>query len=237
MSRGRKRKSDKGLFAPESMKRAVEDVLVNKYSLRKAAERNSVKHQTLARYVKKSQQNLNGTELSFKPYFNTRRIFSDEQEEMLKEYVLKCSQMCYGKSTKDVRQLAYELGLQNKINMPEQWLKNKTAGIDWLKGFLNRHPELSVRQPEGCSLSRATSFNRHNVETFFSNLEEVLKRHDGFLNGTRIFNLDETSTTTVQKSSKIVAQKGIKQINKVTSGERGVLVTTCCIVGAAGLFT
>jgi hypothetical protein len=57
LSRGRKRKSEKGLFSAESMKKAVEDVTKHKLSLKKAAEKNNVKHQTLARYVKITQNN------------------------------------------------------------------------------------------------------------------------------------------------------------------------------------
>jgi hypothetical protein len=41
-------------------------------------------------------------------------------------------------------------------------------------------------------------------------------------------------TTTVHKPKKIVAQKGVKQVNTCSSGERGILVTTCCIVSASG---
>ncbi|KAJ8957110.1 hypothetical protein NQ318_007325 [Aromia moschata] len=41
---------------------------------------------------------------------------------------------------------------------------------------------------------------------------------------------------TVQKFLKVLAVKGSKQVNKVTSGERGTLVTTCCIVNATGQY-
>ncbi|XP_050506003.1 uncharacterized protein LOC126884188 [Diabrotica virgifera virgifera] len=215
------------------MKGAVADVLKHNFSLRIAAERSGIKHQTLARYVKKAKEALNDV-LLHKPHYDTRRVLNNEQELLLKNYIIQCSKMCYGKSTKDVEQLAYELCLHNKIHMPQKWEEMKSAGLDWLHGFKKRYPELSIRQPEGCSLSRATSFNRSNVDAFFRNLEEVLKRFDGFSEGTRIFNLDETSTTTVQKSSKILAPKGVNQINKITSGERGILVTTCCIITSTG---
>lgn len=46
--------------------------------------------------------------------------------------------------------------------------------------------------------------------------------------------MDETATTTVQKSSKVVAVKGSKQVCKASSSERGVLVTTCCTISASG---
>lgn len=62
-----------------------------------------------------------------------------------------------------------------------------------------------------------------------------MKRNSAFADGTRIFNLDDTSTKTVQKPQKVIAPKGRKNIGKVTSGERGTLVTTCCIISASGI--
>lgn len=61
-----------------------------------------------------------------------------------------------------------------------------------------------------------------------------MQTEPNFGNGTKIFNLDETSTMTVQKSRKVLAVRGQKQLRKVTSAEKGTLVTTCYIVNALG---
>lgn len=240
MSRGRKRKSQKGTFSEEDMRRAVRQVLVGeggiKLSLRKAAAQNRVSFQTLQRYVKKEQNKTNSdVQLPMKSNYKHRLVFSDEEEKDLVNYVIKCSKMCYGKSTKDTRLLAYEMAKINSKKIPLSWEKNKSAGIDWLQGFLKRHNnELSIRQPEGCSLSRASSFNEYNVNLFFDNLEVAYSRSKKFCDGTRIYNLDETGTTTVQKPKKVLSSKGTKQVSQCTSGERGVLITTCCIISATG---
>lgn len=144
--------------------------------------------------------------------------------------------MCYGKTRKDLRILAFEVADANKFNIPEKWKINKRAGMEWLLGFMSRNPELSVRQLESCSLSRATSFNKNIVGQFFANLESIYQRSKHFADGTRIYNLDETATTTVQKPRKVVTKKGIKRVSSATSGERGILVTTCCTVNATGSF-
>lgn len=134
---------------------------------------------------------------------------------------------------KECRTIAYECAKKNNIKIPKSWETNKMAGKDWLMAFRRRH-NLTLRKPEPCSLARATSFNRHNVDKFYNNLEKLINRHSAFADGTRIFNLDETSTNTVQKPPKIIAPKGKKCIGKVTSAERGTLVTTCCIICANG---
>lgn len=99
---------------------------------------------------------------------------------------------------------------------------------------MKRHPELSIRTPEGCSLARASAFNKHSVNTFYDKLEECLRRHPSFADGSRVGNLDETSTSTVQNMRRIISPKGVKQVHKVKSAERGVSVTTCCLATAFG---
>lgn len=135
-----------------------------------------------------------------------------------------------------VENLAYEMAVENKKEILGKWHDDKMAWLKWSRGFRERHDQLSLRTPEGCSLSRATSFNRHNVSVFYENLKTIYTRSSNFADGRRIFNLVETGTVTVQKPQKVVAVKGVKQVNKVTSGERGTLVTTCCIINATGQY-
>ena len=187
------------------------------------------------RYVKKQKDADPSTEVRMTPNYASRQIFTASQEKMLSEYLLKCSKMCYGKSTRDLRDLAYEIAQINNISMPTSWHVHKAAGVDWMRAFLKRNKELSIRQPEGCSLSRMTSFNKHNVSIFFDNLDDVLNRTVSFADGSRIWNLDETSTSTVvNKCRKIIGGKGVKSLNVATAGEKGTLVTTCCFINAMG---
>lgn len=95
------------------------------------------------------------------------------------------------------------------------------AGEDWLSSFLKRNINLLIRKRKATNLARATSFNRTNVALFFNNLKEILDRllllfHD-------IWNMDETGITTVQTPDKVIARRGVKQIRRMTSGERGTL--------------
>lgn len=74
------------------------------------------------------------------------------------------------------------------------------------------------------------------MKIFFSKLKEVYERCQSFADGTRVFNLDESSTSTVQSPKNVIAQRGTKQVSQTTSFERGTLVTTCCIINALGSF-
>lgn len=109
---------------------------------------------------------------------------------------------------------------------------NQTAGSDWLGVFLKCHQILAIRTAEATSLSHSTSFNKNNVAEFFNNLREVFERYHFSAND--VYNVDETGVTTVQKPTKVVVGCGTKQAGKMTSAERGSVVTMCCAVNATG---
>ncbi|XP_046404921.1 uncharacterized protein LOC124170242 isoform X2 [Ischnura elegans] len=236
--RNRIRKSHIGSFTDGEMRAAVHLVLHENYSIRKAAKECNVNYVTLSRYVskqKKASDEGTGEHVRMTPKYQSRLIFTAEQEKCLADYLITCSKLCYGQSTRNTRELAYEMAVVNSIQVPKNWHDDSAAGLDWLRLFLKRNPNLSIRQPENCSLSRCTSFNAHTVKTFFDNLGAALRRSECFGDGSRIWNLDETGTSTVvNKSAKVIAEKGSKGVNNVTAGERGTLVTTCCFVSASG---
>ncbi|KAJ8940591.1 hypothetical protein NQ314_010669 [Rhamnusium bicolor] len=86
----------------------------------------------------------------------------------------------------ECRQVAYEMAKTNNVKVIEKWHDTGFAGIKWLYNFRKRHPRLSLRTSEGCSLSRATSFNRHNVNMFYDKLHDVMMREPAFAYGTRV---------------------------------------------------
>jgi len=72
--------------------------------------------------------------------------------------------------------LAYQLAVRNEIK--NRFCKrNEKAGRKWLKNFLCRHPQISVRTPEGLSLSRASGFTPESEAQFFLDLRTRYVRH------------------------------------------------------------
>lgn len=254
MPRTYKRKTNIGLAPADVMERAVREVLVKGRPCRTVAGEFDLSHVTLRRYVKKARERIqerpndNNNNANYlhdatvqpEPYkllervgyFNNRNVFTAEQENLLVNYLQKAAAMYFGLCTKEVRKLAYEYAKKLGNKIPNSWSDNEQAGVDWLNGFLKRNPGLTLRTPEATSLSRATSFNRHNVNQFFDNLYRVVER-DSFT-AAQIWNVDETGCTTVQKPDKVVAKTGVKQVGAIVSAERGQLVTVCCAVNALG---
>lgn len=234
MPRNRIRKTNIGLHTEEQMSNALK-LISDGRTIRSVAKSTAIPYTTLYRYHVKSTKNPDPAKpVRLTPNYAVHKIFTDAEEKEIVDYIIKCSQMFYGLTVTDVRSLVYEVALLNNKKVPEKWHETKLAGVEYLYNLRKRDNRLSLRTPEGCSLSRATSFNRHNVGLFFDNLENVMSRQSVFGNGTRVFNLDETNTMTVQKNAKVLAAKGQRQVSKVTSAERGTLTTTCYIVSALG---
>ena len=225
-----------GRTAPETMKQAVSEVIGGK-SCRTVAREFDVKRSTLQRYIKLQRSHIAvandaAPEVVYKPNYENARVLSNEDEQLLADYLLRSSQLNYGLTIRDCRQLAFQFAKANKKRYPSSWDLKEVVGVEWFRLFMKRHPHLAVRTPEGTSLSRATSFNKKNVSDFFDNLHVVLDKYK--FEPQNIFNIDESGLTTVQKPGRIIAEKELKQVSKMTSAERGTLITICAAINAIG---
>lgn len=159
-------------------------------------------------------------------------MFEPEQENLLVQYLKKASDIYFGLTPKKVRRFAYTYAVACNRKIPPSWADREIAGVDWFSCFMKRNKSLSIRSAQSTSLARATSFNRTNVEAFFKNLTTVMKRLK--IGPSDIWNIDETGVTTVHKPNRVVGRKGFRQIGRITSAERGTLVTVAVAVNAAG---
>ena len=187
MVRNRKRKTDRGSLTEETMKEAVDLVLKDGLPIRVAADMKGVARNTLHTYVKKCKNNPDSNNVMMMPNYACRKNFTDQEEEIIGDYAIRCSQMNFGLNKFDFRKLVYEVALKNDEKIPDNWHRDKSAGSDWYQGFMKRNPSLSLRKPESCSLTRATSFNKHNVQVFFSKLKAVFERNPTFANRLRLY--------------------------------------------------
>ena len=115
--------------------------------------------------------------------------------------------------------------------VPQSLKDNRKAGRQWWAGFKQRY-NLSVRSPEPTLIGRATAFNKHVVSEYFSNLAKVMDKRK--FTPDRVFNLNETGVTTVQKPKRVVTTTETKNVGSATSAECGELVTAVYAICAAG---
>ncbi|CAG9133859.1 unnamed protein product [Plutella xylostella] len=228
MPRVRVRKTLRAQIDLLQYKNAYEEVKAG-YSLRTAAEKHGVNHCSLLRYVRKRDAS-GGEENQDMGYNAHNRVFNEQQERDLSKYLIRCADIYFGLTKKDVLKLAYELTIKYNLERPRTWDDKLVAGEEWFR--MKRNPELSVRAAQATSLSRATSFNKSNVDAFYDNLTIVMDR-DNF-GPQDIYNTDETGITTVQKPNRVVARRCARQVGSVTSAERGTLVTVAFAWNAIG---
>lgn len=226
MVRNYKRKTEQKKWSIEDMRAAIEAVRNDSKSLRGAATTYGIPRPTLQRHLK-DKVKTPGLLGRF------RTVFDEEFEHQLVDHCLAMQKRFYGLSLKNLRKLAYDLADRNKLSHPFSVVE-KMAGKDWVASFVRRHSELSLREPEATSLSRATGFNRVQVNRFFELLKEEKLKYNYC--GDNIYNVDETGVSSVHKPGKIIAAKGQKQVDKMVSGERGKNITVVCCVSATGRY-
>lgn len=237
MPRNRQRKTQIGLTTEGDMKLAVMDVLNGGLSAKAAAIRYNIPRTTLRRYLQKCRDhNINLEEPVFPrmcPNYKVRKIFTEEEEAELVKYLIQCSKLHHGLPPSAAKKLAYDMAKANDKTIPESWNRDQCAGKEWFTAFLKRNPTVSLRTAESTSIARSIAFNKPTVYKFYDELTSLYEKHPS-LGPNKIYNVDETALTTVQGSSKVIAEKGQRQVGQVTSSERGTLVTMCGAINALG---
>lgn len=64
-----------------------------------------------------------------------KRVYTDEEEQLLVQYLQDAANMHYGLTLKQVRCFAYEYAIRNNKKVEISWEVNKCAGEQWLRDF------------------------------------------------------------------------------------------------------
>lgn len=227
MVRTYKKKSARGQYGDGKLTDALEAVK-NGVPLIRVAKDYGIPARTLRRH-RDSKVNQPGT-VHLGRY---NQCLPRHVEQELHDHIQTMERSMYGLRVDDVRRLAFEVAEYYHLKHPFNMISQK-AGRDWLNGFFSRFGDLSIQTPQATNLSRAVGFNKPKVQQFFTLYKEVLQQRQ-FL-PSQIWNMDETGITNVHKPGKIIASKGVKQVSKMTSGERGATVTVICAMSASGTF-
>lgn len=224
MPRTHIRTTAKASWTDEQLQAAL-DAIRRGEKIRAVGRRFNIHEATLRKRLK--------TGLAGGPAMGKKAVFKNFQEEEICSHLLHLAKLFYGVTLTELRRMAFEYAEQNKIK--HNFNKTtKLAGKDWAQGFLKRNPQLSLRKPEATSINRILAFNKEAVKKFFTNLETVMDKYK--FPASRIFNVDETGISTVQKPPSIIGPKGQKQVGSATSLERGRNITVCCAMSATGMF-
>jgi len=158
---------------PERTNAAIEAIRNKEMGSYKASRVFNVPQKTLEGYVKDRQKSSSET---VKTKLGRKQVLHCEEENDLAEHCLLMERKFLGLTMADVMRLAYQLAVRHGIKN-QFWKRNERARRKWLKNFLCRHPQISVRTPEGLSLSRARGFTPESVTQFFLNLRTRNEHH------------------------------------------------------------
>jgi hypothetical protein len=146
------------------MRRAIDEVTGGHMGHKEASVTFGVPQTTLERKIKCAKKNpYQKLKVSFGP---KQTVFSTSEEEELVIYLKKMGGRLFGLTSKELRNLAFQLADKNGKHHPFDKEKEE-AGMEWFRGFMKRHPDLSLRKPESTSAARVMGFKKVAVTKFF----------------------------------------------------------------------
>ena len=212
-----------------NMKCAIQEFMTTKCQLRTIARAWQVPKSTLERRVK-------GKVIGHTHLLGKTTYFTKAQELQLEQFLLDMARRGFPLTERDVRYLAYQFALKNSLTCLDKFCaKTEMTGYYWLKGFLSRHPMLSVKKPEGLSAARASAMNKPVVNNWFNNYEKLLSDLNIKELPSHVWNLDESGFQDYFVPHGAVGESGAPLYN-VTGGEKGEHVTVLPVFNAIGEF-
>ncbi|XP_060557384.1 uncharacterized protein LOC132717830 [Ruditapes philippinarum] len=206
------------------MKMAISAVKQNKMKIRKAAAEYCVPKSTLSDRIRgRYETSVKGPSRQITP----------EEEAGLVNYLLHMANQGFPLNRQMTR--AYIQTIVKRSGRTTLFNLDKGPSNQWLKKFIQRHPELSERKPENSDKARCSMSNRKVMADFFVLLDDILGKYGVKDKPSQIFNCDETgfSGRETARSKVIGPKKGHVFRRRVTTTDH---ITAHLCVCADGRF-
>jgi hypothetical protein len=210
MRQGRSRKK----YKKEDAKKALQHVQAKDLTVAQASALYKIPVSTLNRWVAEGGARI----------VKEKTVLTALEEERLVRYMLRMSEMGLGLRPVDVCAAVLELA----ADRPTPFGK-KGPGRDWMEGFLDRHPELSLRHAQRLSRARAQNDNKNVLQHWADLLDRTLAKYN-FL-PRNIWNVDETMAE--GKTPRTFAERNTRTVLSIWS-EQLLHTTIVGGINAAG---
>lgn len=235
MPRRRTAKKKRLLWDPCQMATAVKSVISGDLSLRGASALYHIPLGTLHDRVRKEKESQMGLIPRVTGKIGHPTVLSEDMENALVNRLVYFENRGLGLTPMQVKRAAFDLAVACDVR--HAWnVDVKLAGDDWFKAFMKRHPNISLRKPEGLSRARAAGMNEQEVRKYFSILKGVMTDFNLFDKPQCIYNVDETGIPLNNRPVKIVSQRGKREVVSLTNVEKGENVTVVACCNAAGSY-
>ena len=202
-------------WSNEAMETAL-DAVKNGESILRAAREHGVPRQTLRDRV--NGKVVHGTKPGPKPFL------SSTEENELSNFLLDVAKAGYGKSRKQVKDLA-EAVARDKGRLTT----SKKLSDGWFRRFMERQPHLSMRKGDPTANVRMDCLTKETMDAYFQLLKDTLIENDLMDSPNQIYNVDETGMPLDHRAPKVVAGRGQKKVRYRTSGNKSQITVIGCV--------
>jgi len=158
-------------------------------------------------------------------------VLSTEEEAIIVRWMLHLSQRGFPVTK---TQLFYNVAHLIKQFGRETPFTNGQPGRHWYEAFLHRHPEISTRVAQNLPKSRA-SVTEDILRGWFKEVEQHLAKKQLIdIDGTRIFNCDESAFYLCPKAERVLVRKGDKAVYNFTQNDEKECLTVLFMTNATG---
>lgn len=109
------KKKREGEINEDDMENAIIQVISGHMGLRQAADAFNLKSNTLHYRIKNYKKDTIPKNIDYSTKYTVAQVFTRNEENLLKDYLIKSSKMNYGLTYKQAKELAYEYATSNDI--------------------------------------------------------------------------------------------------------------------------
>ncbi|XP_069358266.1 uncharacterized protein [Maniola hyperantus] len=160
-------------------------------------------------------------------------VLGREIEEKLSKWLINMAKCGFPLTKQDLIESVSKIIRDSGIKNP---FKEGKPGDTWYHNFLKRHPEISIRVPEGINNARA-AVTETRIRSWFKELRDYMASIaalDIFEEPDRIFNGDETGFSLCPKSGKVLGPRGYKNVYVIKQNNEKENITVLVVFTASG---
>lgn len=180
------------------LERAVRAVKSGRMTIRGASEQYAIPFSTVRRWVK--QPNL--------LKYGGQTALCENDERNLVEGLLTCANWGFPQQPRDVKTIVQSF--IDKEGRHVSQFRNNRPGSEWVKNFLKRNHDLTVKMSENIKRVRA-SVTRETVSEYFNHLKTTLED----VPPAHLINYDETNFTDNPGNCKVIVKRGVKHADRI----------------------
>nr|XP_039254787.1 jerky protein homolog-like [Styela clava]XP_039269740.1 jerky protein homolog-like [Styela clava] len=197
-------------YSEKKLQRALEAIKRGESQRNVAAQfnipRSTLKNKLKLRHMKK---------------FGGQTVLFAETEKILVEHCIAVSSFGFPIAQEDLRSIVKAYLDAKGVTVSK--FHSNYPGVEWVKAFLKRHSELTVRFATNIKKKRA-GVSSETIEKYFENIEEELDD----VPPENIWNYDETNLTDDPGQKKIICKRGCKYPERILNSTKSAISLMFC---------